>query len=105
VENVRIENGELRFDNLAANHRFVSTASYKYRWFRWNNARYGKEPITNAASVKLPSEIASADGSYMGCTLADTARPNLSVTAYFRSHGGEWQLVGIDRKSAPPSLP
>jgi hypothetical protein len=104
VENVRIENGELQFDNLAADHGFVSTASYKYQWFRWNNAHYRKEPITNAANAKLPSEIASADGSYMGCTLVDTAQPNLSVTAYFRSHAGEWQLVGIDRESDPPSL-
>jgi hypothetical protein len=105
VENVRIENGELQFDNLAADHGLVAMASYKYRWFRWNNAHYKKEPITNAASAKLPSEIASANGSYMGCTLVDTARPNHSVTAYFRSHAGEWQLVGIDRKSDPLSLP
>jgi hypothetical protein len=105
MENVRIEDGELRFDNLSADDGFTSTASYKYRWFRWDNAHYQKMPITNAASAKLPSEIASADGSYMGCTLVDSARPNVSVTAYFRSHAAEWQLVGIDRKSDPPSLP
>jgi hypothetical protein len=106
VEELRIENNELHFENLAVRYGFAKEPSYRYEWFSFDNQTGGKKVVSGLAPTQVPSELANGpkDG-YVGCTISADGRPDLSTTAYFHAENGTWRLVGIDRKTNPPSLP
>lgn len=106
VEELRIENNELHFENLAVRYGFAKAPSYRYEWFSFDNRTGGKKAVSGSASTEVPSELINEpkDG-YLGCTISSDGRPDLSTTAYFHAENGTWRLVGIDRKTNPPSLP
>jgi len=106
VDELRIENNELHFENLAVRYGFAKAPSYRYEWFSFDNQSGGKKVVSSASSTQVPSELANGpkDG-YVGCTITSEGRPDLATTAYFHAENGTWRLVGIDRKTNPPSLP
>jgi hypothetical protein len=105
VEEIRIENNELHFENLAVRYRFAKAPAYRYEWFSFDNQTGGKK-VVPASSSTVPSELANGPkGAYFGCTIKSEGQGDLSTTAYFHEDNGMWRLVGIDRKTNPPSLP
>jgi len=106
VEELRIENDEVRFENLAVRYRFTAAPTYRYEWFHLDNQTGAKKVIPDSFSPTVPSELtAGAKGAYLGCTITSEGQGDLSTTAYFHEENGAWRLVGIDRKTNPPSLP
>ena len=106
VEEIRIENNELHFENLAVRYGFTKAPSYRYEWFNLDNQTGGKKVVPASSSTTVPSELINgAKGEYFGCTITSEGQGDLSTTAYFHGENGTWRLVGIDRKTSPPSLP
>ena len=107
VEELRIENAELHFENLAVRYGFTKAPSYHYEWFHFDNQTGGKKvvPASSSATMVPPELINGAKGGYFGCTITSDQHGDLSTTAYFHEEHGTWRLVGIDRKTSPPSLP
>ena len=106
VEEVRIENNELHFENLSVRYGFAKAPAYRYEWFSFDNRTGGKKVVPGSSSTMVPSELINgAKGGYFGCTVTSEGQGNLSTTAYFHEDSGTWRLVGIDRKTNPASLP
>jgi hypothetical protein len=106
VEDLRIENNELHFENLSAHYGFAPAPSYRYEWFHFDNQTGGKKVVPTASSAQVPAELAGgASNGYFGCTITSERQPDLSATAYFHLEAGAPRLVGIDRKTSPPSMP
>jgi hypothetical protein len=107
VEELRIENGELHFENLAVRYGLAKAPSYHYEWFHFDNQTGGKKVVPAfSSSTTVPSELINgAKGGYFGCVITSQETRDVSTTAYFHEESGTWQLVGIDRKTSPPSLP
>jgi hypothetical protein len=106
VEKLRIEDNELHFENLAVRYGFTAAPSYRYEWFHLDNRTGGKKVVPASSSTTVPAQLINgAKDGYFGCTITSDGHPDLSTTAYFHGEAGTWQLVGIDRKTSPPSLP
>ncbi len=106
LEELRIENDELRFENLALRYGLAKAPSYRYEWFHFDNQTGGKKVVPASSSTMVPWELINgAKGGYFGCTITSEEQGDLSTTAYFHEENGTWRLVGIDRKTNPPSLP
>jgi len=106
IEQLRLENNELHFENLAVRYGFAKDPPYRYEWFHFDNKTGGKKLVPASNSTQVPAELMNKPGDgYFGCTIASEEQPSLSTTVYFHSEGGATRLVGIDRKTNPPSLP
>jgi hypothetical protein len=98
LEDFRISDSRLVFDDLAVQYGFSPTRQYRFDWFRWLNEAQRKEDVPASDNSALPNTLKSvAVGSYIGCriTLDRAAEP--AVTVYFRDEGNNWKLVGISR--------
>jgi hypothetical protein len=106
VEALRIANNELHFENVAVRYGFAKAPVYRYEWFHFDNQTDEKKIVPASNSTEVPAELINGpkDG-YFGCTITSEGQPNLSTTAYFHAEGGASRLVGLDRKTNPPSLP
>jgi len=101
VDHLRIVDDQLVFDDLVANRSDTSKSFYRIHWFRWNNQTGQEEEAGSSASRRLPSNLSSiAEAGYIGCTLSDASRSELTATAYFRKTATGWLLVGLDRKAS-----
>jgi hypothetical protein len=106
VEELRIENNELHFENLSVRYGFTTAPTYRYEWFRFDNQTGGKKIVPAASSTQVPGELTGgASNGYFGCTITSERQPDLSTTVYFHIEAGVPRLVGVDRKTNPPSLP
>jgi hypothetical protein len=106
LEEARIENDELHFENLSVRYGFAKAPAYRYEWFSLDNRTGGKKGVPGSSSTMVPSELINgAKGGYFGCTITGEGQGDLSTTAYFHEENGASRLVGIDRKTNPPSLP
>ena len=106
LEELRMENAELHLENLVVRYGFTKAPSYHYEWFHFDNHTGEKKAVPASSSTMVPPElIDGAKGGYFGCTITSEEQGDLSTTAYFYEESGTWRLVGIDRKTNPPSLP
>ena len=106
VEEMRVENNELHFEDLAVRYGFAKVPAYHYEWFHFDNETGGRKVVPDSNSTQVPDELINgAKDGYFGCTITSEGRPDLSTTAYFHVENGTSRLVGIDRKTNPPSLP
>jgi hypothetical protein len=97
LDNFRVENNNLIFDDLAVKYGFRSPEIYQVRWFRFDNDSRKTEPISEHASTHLPDALRnSAPGSYFSATIG-SARKQQSITIYIRKEENAYKVVGIDR--------
>jgi hypothetical protein len=99
--------GSLRFTNAAVAAGVAKApASYEVSWFRFDNAAGTSEPIGQPATAAgeqsaAPSELPTADGSYIRVAIKAVDPPHASwavpVQAFFRREAGGWKLVGFER--------
>jgi hypothetical protein len=93
IDNVTIENGRLRFDDLAVKYGFHASRAYQYRWSTFDNDSGAREEIAGAMSDSLPSSI--RDGYAVVEIKAED--PKHFVDVYVRNRRGRSQVVGIER--------
>ena len=94
LDNFRIENGELAFDDLEATHGLTSPRAFRAEWLTLDNGTGKLSPLEDASGLRVPSPVGEA--SYVAARLSG-AEPGKTTTVYFRSQGGSWAVVGIDR--------
>lgn len=103
VTSPALDAGELRFTDIAvASGVAQAPVRYQASWFSFDNATGESVPIgeTTSAASRLPvpvvraSEFVKVEIRAAGEAGASSATP---ATVYFRRHGGEWRLVGLDR--------
>jgi hypothetical protein len=92
LDNFDIDNGHLRFDDLAVKNGFHTPRTYQYEWSTIDNETGGRSPISGATSNRLPS----IRGGYAVVQIV-AEDPKKSVDVYLRSTGGNPQVVGIER--------
>jgi hypothetical protein len=97
LDNFRVENGALRFDDLAVEHNFRTAEQYTIRWTGFDNDT-GRHEVLVETSTKLPFDTAEAPaGSYFAALIKSTEKPAQTVTVYIRKDQGGFRVVGIDR--------
>jgi hypothetical protein len=98
LEDFRIVDGHLAFDDLAVKYGFSQPSRYQVTWFLWHNETQKKEDILSSENATLPDTLkSSAAGSYIGCKIALEHADQRTVTVYFHHEGDSWKLVGISR--------
>ena len=88
LDNFKVQNGELVFEDLAVKYQFEAPRAYAVQWSTFDNLSGGKTAIGGASRFVLPpstSAILAAD--------IHAADPRKTVTVYLRGQ----QLIGIDR--------
>jgi len=96
-DNFHVENGTLRFDDLAAKYNFRSVEPYTLRWTRFDNDT-GRHQVLVGTSTKLPYDTEEAPaGAYFAALIKTTTMPAQSVTAYLRKERDGLRVVGIER--------
>jgi hypothetical protein len=97
LDEFRIENGELRFENLSEKYGFVeSQTRYETQWFAFDNEtgerrRLPAFPSAQEAGSFLLAEVRSIN--------ADYPHWSAPVAVYFRPRGSGYDVVGIERGS------
>jgi hypothetical protein len=101
LEDFVVADGKLRFIDMGQKYGVLSGSSYSYSWFSFDNRSSRKSPVAGVSSDVVPAALASSnEGSFMGCTLTDSAQAHRAVTVIFRRDRDQWKLVGIERTSS-----
>jgi hypothetical protein len=99
LENFRVSDGELLFDDLAVKHGFSSARQYTFRWFQFDNQTGLHTSLGSQTLPKVPSNITISNGdSYLGVEIKASDDLNKSVTVYLRKAADGWSPVGLERK-------
>jgi hypothetical protein len=98
LDNFRVENDELRFNDLAVEHEFRPPQRYDFAWFRFDNTSGQRRPISSNGTAQLPGEAKhAADNQYFSAVISsrnDRLRP-VTVTLHKTSAG--YRVVGCSR--------
>lgn len=98
LDHFRVENGELRFDDLAAIHEFRPPQQYEVRWYRFDNMTGDRTRLTAAVSAQLPDEIKeAAEGNYFSAVITTPNDKAKSITVTLRKTGEAYRIVGCSR--------
>jgi hypothetical protein len=96
LDNFRIEDDELRFDDLEMLNNFVSDRNYSVQWLEVENQAERVSSLTGAISFAVPSRIRDAvTGSYFGARIGSDDREH-TVVVYFRKEPDQLRVVGIE---------
>src|SRR5205823_13594036 len=97
LDKFRVENAELRFDDLAAKYGFRTVEQYTVRWSRFDNDTGGQQLLVET-SAKLPVDAAEAPaGTYFAALFRSPKLPSQTVTVYIRTERDVFKVVGIER--------
>jgi len=97
LENFRIENGVLRFDDLAAQKGLRSPQNYSVQWSGFRNLEKDYVPLPEANSLQVPQVASSSEpGSYYAARILSEV-PGKILTAYLRKGETGFKVVGIER--------
>jgi hypothetical protein len=98
LDNFRIENGRLVFDDLGVNFAKRTAVEYEVEWARFSNADNKAIPLAGRSGATLPAEMTSAaSGSYWVAAIRNREHKN-SARVYLRKGQKGWAVVGIDRE-------
>ncbi len=97
LENFRIENGVLRFDDLAVQRGLRSPQNYSVQWSGFRNLQKDHLALQEANSFQVPERAASAEaGSYYAARISADV-PGKTLTVYLRKEETGLKAVGIER--------
>lgn len=88
VDNFRVRDGSLDFDDLAVKYGFAQPKQYRISWSTFDNERESKSPIPGQTIRKVPPTQAQ----YLAADLRGDD-PDKTVTVYLRDN----TVIGIDR--------
>ncbi len=97
LDEFRLSNGQLEFEDLAVKYGFVPNRVYTVEWSRFSNDSDTLERIDESTSFSIPDETRDAlVGSYFAATIRSESE-NQSVVIYMRAERGGHRIVGIER--------
>jgi len=98
IDNFRVENGELRFDDLAVQHEFRPARPYEIRWSHFDNMTGHRLLISSAPSPHLPDEAErAAAGAYFSAVITAPQDRLKSVIVTIRKTDTGYRVVGCSR--------
>ena len=98
IDNFRVENGELRFDDLAVQHEFQPARQYEIRWSRFDNMTGRRTLISSTPSSHLPEEAErAAVGAYFSAVITLPVDKLKSVIVTIRKTDTGYRVVGCSR--------
>jgi hypothetical protein len=89
----RIQNGRLRFDDLAVVYGLGQPRNYSVQWSRFDNHTGNSKPIPGETRFEIP--VNQSDG-YLSAEISVPGEPKC-VTVYVRKHESQILVVGVDR--------
>jgi hypothetical protein len=100
LDNFRVENRTLMFDDLGVRHGITPKRNYTVRWSEFENRTERRTPISDASSWQIPR----VDAEYLVADVAagDDGR---TVSVYLRNRGGSTDVVGVERFWTPRGAP
>jgi hypothetical protein len=98
LDHFRVENEELRFDDLAVRYGFHAPRSYNVRWSRFDNIQQTHAPLSGGTSHLPVEAIQAAPGSYFSAAIDASGDPLKPVAVYLRKEENGYKVVGIDRR-------
>ncbi len=97
LENFRIEDGTLRFDDLAVQRGFRSAQNYSIQWSEFRNLQKDHLALREANSFQVPERALAAEaGAYYAAKISADA-PGKTLTVYLRKEAAGFKAVGIER--------
>jgi hypothetical protein len=98
IDNFRVENSELRFDDLAVQHEFRPARPYEIRWSRFDNMTGQRTVISSTPSAHLPEEAErAAAGAYFSAVITTPEYRFKSVIVTIRKTDTGYRVVGCSR--------
>lgn len=102
LDRFRIEDGALRFDDLAVQYGFVRDRRYAIAWARFDNETGQTTLLPAENSVRLPADIrngATLGDRYYAASIHATNDPEKTVVVYLQAAKGAHaaRVVGLDR--------
>ena len=97
LDNFRIEDGELRYDDRELQEGFVPSRTYNVRWLKLNNETEVLSRLSGATSFTIPSRVMNAEpGSYYAARIGAEDREQHEVTVFLRQEPNTLRVVGVD---------
>jgi hypothetical protein len=98
IDNFRVENNELKFDDLAFQHELSPAQQYEVRWFEFNNMTGERSRIAPTPSAQLPAQVQkAAPGAYYSALIESASDRRKSVTVTLRKTPAGYHIVGCSR--------
>jgi len=98
LDNFRVENGELLFDDLAVRYGFRDSRNYEVHWFQFDNMTGQRTPISPDASPRLPVQIeTAAPGTYFSAIIQSADKLLKPVILTLRKTDTGYRVVGCSR--------
>ncbi|MGH9628116.1 MAG: hypothetical protein ACRD7E_07220, partial [Bryobacteraceae bacterium] len=98
LDNFRVVDGTLQFDDLEVKHNFIGSRKYDVRWSSFDNASNNRAPLKGEVSFRVPGKATgSAAGEYYCALITEAGRPSKRIVVYVRKNGSGTDVVGIDR--------
>ncbi|HLH30152.1 MAG TPA: hypothetical protein VKY31_03045 [Terriglobia bacterium] len=98
LDNFRVENGELHFDDLAAVHEYRQPQRYDVRWYWFDNMTGARTRMSGESSTHLPAEaVEAATGAYFSAAIHAANDPLKSITVTIRKTTDGYRVVGCSR--------
>jgi hypothetical protein len=91
LDNFSIENGRLKFDDLAVTYEFERSRTYQYAWAQFDNTTGTRTPI-GAASDVIPS-----DSGAFSVVRIKSGDDRKFVDVYLRNASGRMSVIGVER--------
>jgi hypothetical protein len=100
LDNFRVEQGRLAFDDLAVRYGVNSERSYKVEWSSFDNSSGDRHPVeSDGGSWVIPGGAGAKTGYLSASIRLSGGQPgNSEVTVYLRQSGNGWNAVGIERR-------
>ena len=97
LDRFRIEENELKFDDLEVKYGFRDSRDYSVQWSHFDNESEEHTPILDAGGFPLPKQVAEGrEGAYFAAMIAGEEAAK-TVTVYLRKETGGWKVVGVER--------
>ena len=97
LDGFRVEDGEVRFDDLGARHGLGPTGGLRYAWARYDNEADRRAPMSGASGAALPDAVAAAKtGSYFAVTISDDDERKTHL--WLRKESDGVAVVGVRRE-------
>ncbi|MFN7993209.1 MAG: hypothetical protein U0Q18_06395 [Bryobacteraceae bacterium] len=97
LDNFRIHNGRLEFDDLAERYGFAPARQWAIHWSQFDNEAERATAMAAESGPVIPAAVSKArPGEYLAAEI--TGREAGSVTVYIRRGTDGLEVAGIDRK-------
>ncbi|MGH9631176.1 MAG: hypothetical protein ACRD7E_22965, partial [Bryobacteraceae bacterium] len=97
LNNFRVVEGRLEFDDLAARYGFTGPREFHISWARFDNQSEAKSELEGAHTLQLPEPVrTAAAGTYWAATIQGDDKKK-TVTAYLRKTASGHEVAGVER--------